>query len=119
MENTKMTNLVAMDYVIENFGADMPKEVLEKVTNMRNSLVKKSANRKPTATQIANEGLKDRILEVLLSNDTPMTITEIMKSSAEFDGLSNQKVTSLVTQLKNSGMVEKIVDGKKSTFKAV
>lgn len=117
MENTKMTNKVAIEYVLTN--CEIPDEVRGKLENMKASLEKKSANRKPTATQVANESLKDKILEILVSNDTPMTVTEIMKSSADFDGLSNQKITSLVTQLKNSGLVEKIVDGKKSTFKAI
>lgn len=111
----KMTNLKAMNYVIEN--CELPTEVMEKVTAMRDSLAKKSTNRKPTATQVANEALKSKIIEVLSANGSAMTVTEISKASEDFAELSNQKITSLVTQLKNSGQVEKIVDGKKSTFK--
>ena len=110
-----MTNLKAMNYVIEN--CELPTEVMEKITAMRDSLVKKSANRKPTATQVANEKLKTKIIEILTANGSAMTVTEISKASEDFAELSNQKITSLVTQLKNSGEIEKIVDGKKSTFK--
>ena len=39
---------------------------------------KKSGERKPTATQIANEGLKDVILEVLENAENPMTISRHM-----------------------------------------
>ena len=110
-----MTNLKAMNYVIEN--CELPTEVMEKITAMRDSLVKKSATRKPTATQVANEKLKAKIIEILTANGSAMTVTEISKASEDFAELSNQKITSLVTQLKNSGEIEKIVDGKKSTFK--
>ena len=90
---------------------------VEKLENMRASLEKKSANCKPTATQIANENLKNKIIEVLTANGSAMTVTEISKSSEDFADLSNQKITSLVTQLKNADVIEKIIDGKKSTFK--
>lgn len=113
----KMTNVIAMNYVIENFGADMPEDVLAKIESIKASFEKKSANRKPTATQIANESLKATIIDVLSANGSAMTVTEISKASADFAELSNQKITSLVTQLKKEGKVEKIVDGKKSTFK--
>ena len=115
MENTKMTNKVAIDFVLTN--CELPTEVREKLENMRASLEKKSANRKPTATQIANENLKNKIIEVLTANGSAMTVTEISKSSEDFADLSNQKITSLVTQLKNADVIEKIIDGKKSTFK--
>ena len=117
MENTKITNKVAIEYVIENFGSEMPDDILEKIKSIKASFERKSANRKPTATQIANESLKARIIDVLTANGSAMTVTEISKASADFTDLSNQKITSLVTQLKNEGRVEKIVDGKKSTFK--
>lgn len=55
-----------------------------------------SGERKPTATQIANEGVKAQIVEVLRSANAPMTIGDIMKAV----GIeSNQKVSALVTQM--------------------
>ena len=58
---------------------------------------KKNANggeRKPTKTQLENEGIKEQILSVM--STTPMTIGEIGKAIG-ID--SNQKVSALVTQL--------------------
>ena len=58
---------------------------------------KKNANggeRKPTKTQLENEGIKEQILSVM--STTPMTIGEIGK---EIGIDSNQKVSALVTQL--------------------
>lgn len=66
-------------------------------------LEKKNASKsaKPTATQIANESHKEKIMEFLAKNGKS-TVTQIMKAI----GLeSNQKTSALVRQLKESGMV--------------
>ena len=82
-------------------------------------LAKKNASeKKPTAQQVANEGLKDIILDVLTENGGLMTITDIQKSCEELAELSNQKVSALVRQLKDDGKVEKVEDKRKSYFKA-
>ena len=80
---------------------------------------KKSGERKPTATQIANEGLKEIIMEVLNSTEEMLTVTDIIKSHADLAELSNQKVSSLMTQLKDAGKVEKVVEKRKAYFKAI
>ena len=60
-----------------------------------------SKSAKPTATQLANEGHKEKILEFLTKNGKA-TGTQIMKAI----GLeSNQKTSALVRQLKESGVV--------------
>ena len=80
---------------------------------------KNSSEKKPTATQKANEGFKAKIVEVLKANDNPMTITEIQKADNELGEMSNQRVSALVRQLKDEGLVERIEDKKKAYFKAV
>jgi predicted transcriptional regulator len=80
---------------------------------------KKSGERKPTATQIANETLKEIIMEVLNSTEEMLTVTDIIKSHADLAELSNQKVSALMTQLKDAGRVEKVVEKRKSYFKAI
>lgn len=79
-------------------------------------LAKKNASkgeRKPTATQKANEGIKEEILGVL--SDNAVTVTEIVKSlEADY---TNQKVSALLRQLIADGKVEKVVDKRKSLFK--
>ena len=79
-------------------------------------LSKKSGSKKPTATQIANEGLKATILTVLEGSEG-MTASEVLASSDEFAGLSNQKITALLRQLVLDGSVTKITDSKKTLFK--
>ena len=81
-------------------------------------LAKKNAStgeRKPTATQKANEGVKDAIVDVLIANGEQMTVSEIVKV---IDGdYTNQKISALLRQLIADGKVEKVVDKRKSFFK--
>lgn len=60
------------------------------------------ADRKPTAQQIENEGIKEQIVAVLSSATKPMTATEVGKAL----GIeSNHRVSALLTQLKKDGTV--------------
>lgn len=58
--------------------------------------------RKPTKTQVENEGVKEQIVSILSSAELPMTVADIMEAVG-ID--SNQKVTSLLTQLKKNNKV--------------
>lgn len=71
-----------------------------------------SASKKATKTQIANEGIKDSILDVLRNADAPMTATAI----GEALGLSVNKVSALLTQLKEDNSVTREVIKRKAYF---
>ena len=82
-------------------------------------LAKKNASeKKPTAQQVANEGLKEVILNVLRENGGLMTITDIQKSCGELSELSNQRVSALVRQMVGVS-VERVEDKRKAYFKAM
>lgn len=76
-------------------------------------LSRKSSSKKPTKTQVENEGIKDTILEVL-GEVAPATATMIATDPRV--NVSNQKVTALLTQLIKAGEVVKTVDKGKSYF---
>lgn len=76
---------------------------------------KNSADKKPTAQQVANEGIKTAILEGMTPNRL-YTITEIQKEIPECAEMSNQKISALVRQLKEAGLVNKTEDKRKSYF---
>ena len=79
-------------------------------------LAKKNASdRKPTAQQTANEGIKNAILDGMTSGRF-YTVTEIQKEIPECAEMSNQKVSALVRQLKDSGAIVKTEDKRKSYF---
>lgn len=68
---------------------------------------KKNAERKPTATQLENEGLRAKILVALAEVDEPKSIKEIQGMVAELNDLSNQRVSRLLKDLVDNGKVVK------------
>jgi hypothetical protein len=76
---------------------------------------KNSGDKKPTATQIANDGIKTAIVEGM-EQGRLYTVTEIIK---EIDGcaeLTNQKVSALLRPLVENGTIVKTIDKRKSYF---
>ena len=101
---------IAMNAVKEN------KEVYDKLDALKASIAKKnSAERKPTATQKANEGYKEAIL-AYMEVGKKYTITELMKGVVELADLSNQRVSALVRQLKEDGLVLREEEKRKAYF---
>lgn len=76
-------------------------------------LSRKSGSKKPTKTQVENEGIKDTIVEVL-GEIAPATATMIATDPRV--NVSNQKVSALLRQLIESGEVVKATDKGKSLF---
>lgn len=75
---------------------------------------KNSTDKKPTATQVANEALKNTILDYM-EPSIGYTVTDIIKGVEECSELSNQKVSALMIALKDEGKVTK-TEGKKTLF---
>ena len=114
---TKRESFTEIKGILEELGKERLAKVMEHELEL---LAKKnSADKKPTAVQIANDGIKSVILEVLVSNGDKMTISEMQKANAELGELSNQRISALVRQLKEDGKVERIEDKRKAYFKAV
>ena len=76
---------------------------------------KNSAEKKPTAQQVANDGIKSAILEGMEENHL-YTITELQKSIDECAELSNQRVSALVRQMVAEGAVVRTEDKRKAYF---
>ena len=80
-------------------------------------LAKKNASeKKPTAQQKMNEGLKQTIIDVLTENGGLMTVTDIQKSCVGLSELSNQRISALLRQLKDDKMVNRVEDKRKAYF---
>ena len=79
---------------------------------------KNSAEKKPTAVQVANEGIKDAILEAM-EEGKKYTITDLMKEVEVCAELSNQRVSALVRQLVTDGSVERTEEKRKAYFSKV
>ena len=79
---------------------------------------KNSAEKKPTAVQVANEGIKGAILEAM-EEGKKYTITDLMKEVEACADLSNQRVSALVRQLVTDGSVERTEEKRKAYFSKV
>ena len=110
----KMTYVKALEIAIK--AVEDNKEVAEKLEALKASVAKKnSAERKPTVTQKANEGYKEAIL-AYMETGKKYTITELMKGVVEIADLSNQRVSALVRQLKEDGLVLREEEKRKAYF---
>jgi hypothetical protein len=117
-----MANITKTPTKRENFTALLNLEevkanpVLVKFINHELELLdkKNTSDKKPTATQIANEALMTTILDYMEVN-VGYTVTDIIKGVDECSELSNQKVSALMRALKDKGAVTK-TEGKKTLF---
>lgn len=121
MTNKKMTK---RDYfngllgVIENHKDSIEnyeefKAFIEREIELLN---KKRSNSKPTKTQIENEKIKAKILEVLTDVNEVMTISELMTADG-LENYSNQKLSVLCHQLVNECKIVNTKVKKVSYFK--
>jgi len=76
---------------------------------------KNSAEKKPTAVQVANEGIKDAIVNGM-EKGKQYTVTDLMKSIPECAELSNQRVSALVRQLVNDEILVRTEEKRKAYF---
>lgn len=83
-------------------------------------LDKKASSKVTTKTQKENESIKEIIKNFL--NETPnemFTITQLQEKVEDLKDYSNQKISALVSQLVKANEIDKVVDKKKSYFKAL
>lgn len=134
MENKKITkeemfniwlNSIADDFsvtlqkknnnIIEVNAEDMRQFITHEIELLEK---RKSADKKPTLKQIANNGIMEAIYQGMELNRY-YTVTEIMKEIPECGELSNQHVTRLVTQMTENGRLERIVEKRKALFRVL
>lgn len=97
----------------------VPKEAVIDRMNKDIELASKKSSKsgKPTKTQVENAQLKDAML-VAMCGQSAMTIDEIKGICGEVANLSTSKISALLTQLRESGQVDRTYIKKKAHFKA-
>ena len=118
MSNTRITKkdrynqLLALSAVAEN--ADLVAFIEHEIELLeRKNASASNGTRKPTKTQIANEGIKAEILETLEGCSRNITCSELLKLNSSFAEYSSQKIVALLRQLVNEGKVTReVVKGK-------
>lgn len=108
------------EYFVEiaNFLTENGKDEWAEVVNKEVERLSKTSHSKskPTANQEANAALKEGIVEYLTAEGEPKRINDI---AANVDGLSdasNQKLNSLLIQLRKEGLVKRVKIKKDSFF---
>lgn len=77
-----------------------------------------SGSRKPTKTQVENEGHKATIMEVLINASVPLTIKEIQSNVPALADFSTSKMSALLSQLIKADKVEKTYEKKVPHYSA-
>jgi hypothetical protein len=114
MATNKMTNKGALQFVLDTY--DVPAEVAEKLQSMVTQLEKKSgAERKPTARQVENTKVKEKIASQMEPN-VLYTVGEMLKKFDTTEDMTSQRLTALLCQMEEDGLVEKTKDKGKSLF---
>ena len=91
-----------------------PDEIVDFLADRKDKAVKKAGNRKPSAQQKENEGIKQIILDSLTTEGK--TVSEIIAGTDDLAGFTNQRISALLRQLILADKVVKTKDGKKSLF---
>ena len=98
---TRLTNPVEIEFI--NHQIDLLKS--------------KNSNKKPTTAQKENEAFKDAIVEFLTQNEgVKFNILEIQAKVPEVEKLSNQRMSAILKQLVDGGMVQKEYEKRKPCF---
>lgn len=110
---TKKEKFAMLKEIVVDMGNDM---LVEFIDNEISLLEKKSSKSTQTRTQVENENIKDKIVEVLLGLDKSVTITELQDANEEMATYSNQKLSALLKQLVEENRVVRVPDKKKTYF---
>lgn len=103
---------MVLDYIQDN------EMLVEFINNEISLLTKKASSSAKSKTQLENDNIKSRILEVLMESQEKFTITDFQNTYEEFSisKYSNQKMSALFTQLVNENKIYKTIEKKKSYF---
>ena len=108
------------EYFVEiaNFLTENGKTEWAEVVNKEVERLSKTSHSKskPTANQEANAALKEGIVAYLTAENEPKRINDIATNVEGLSDASNQKLNSLLIQLRKEGLVKRVKIKKDSFF---
>ena len=108
------------EYFVEiaNFLTENGKDEWAEVVNKEVERLSKTSHSKskPTANQEANAALKEGIVAYLTAEGEPKRINDIAANVEGLNDASNQKLNSLLIQLRKEGLVKRVKIKKDSFF---
>lgn len=113
-----LNNCPAMYDFLSSKNANIADGMQEFLTHEIELLDRKASSKttKPSKTQVENVAIKETILEVLKKAGSPMCISDLQEADSGLGSLTNQRISALITQLKNAGQVVRMTDKKKAYF---
>ena len=118
MTNKKITKRERFESLLTIAEVQADKGLVEFIEHELELLAKKnSAEKKPTAVQIANDGIKEAIYDGMQENRL-YSVTELIKEIPACAELTNQKVSNLLRQMMPE-RVERIEEKRKAYFRKV
>lgn len=116
----KLTVVEMYDIIIAKVknGVALSENEIEFLNERKDLVAKKNASRKPSANATANEGIKENILAEM-EKGKAYTITDMIKSLPSCADLTNQRVSAIVRQLKEGGLVNRKEEKGKAYFTLV
>lgn len=114
----KMTYKAAVTFCLDNFGAEMPADVKERMEALFDSLSRKSTkSNKPSKTQLENAPLKEALLDYFKEYPNQIfTCSELIEKVEALNGLSTSKVSALMRDYITSGDIKRTKEKGRSYF---
>ena len=114
--NKKMTKADYFKQIMANYPLTSDEKAF--VEHELELLAKKnSAEKKPTAQQVANEGVKQAIIEGMEPNRL-YTVTEIIKEIPACADMTNQRVSAILRQMIGTS-IERVEEKRKAYFRVM
>lgn len=118
MTNKKITKRDRFESLLKLSQVQADPGMVEFINHELELLAKKnSAEKKPTAVQVANEGIKNALYDAMQENRL-YTVTELIKEVPACADLTNQKVSNLLRQMIPE-RIERVEEKRKAYFRKV
>lgn len=98
------------------------KEMIDFIADRAEKADRKSENRKPSATQVANAALSERVYEYLKDCGKKLQIKQMIKevpAFAEIENCTTQKASAIVRGLLKDGKVQRVEEKGVAYFYAI
>ena len=110
----KITKRQVLEYMLEKYSND---EMVVAYANHEIELLdNKKVSRTLTKTQVANNELKEIIVNTLTDLAKKVTIKELQNADSQLAELSNQKISALLKQLVDTQVISKEIVKKVAYF---
>lgn len=97
-------------------------EMIDFIADRAEKADRKSENRKPSATQVANAALSERVYEYLKDSGKKLQVKQMIKeipAFAEIENCTTQKASAIVRGLLKDGKVQRVEEKSVAYFYAI